>query len=75
MDHLVHILIEKVVDYYATRGRRQVNDFDGPSLYFQKRLKVIKQSRTISIDSVMVQYSSLDIFALRTKNMYQLLGD
>ena len=55
MDHLVYILVEKVNVYYATRSRRQVNGFDGPSLYFQSRLKVIKRSRDISIGSVMVK--------------------
>lgn len=55
MDHLIYILFEKVVEYYAARKRRQVNGFDGPSLYFQSRLKVIKRSRDISIDSVMVE--------------------
>ncbi|KAF8956366.1 hypothetical protein BDZ97DRAFT_1645896, partial [Flammula alnicola] len=38
MDHLVYVLVEQVVEYYGTKGRRQINGFEGPNLYFQKRL-------------------------------------
>ena len=56
MDHLVYILVKKVVEYYSTKGRRQINGFEGPNLYFQKRLTVIKKSRSVEVKNITVQY-------------------
>ncbi|KJA13627.1 hypothetical protein HYPSUDRAFT_117863, partial [Hypholoma sublateritium FD-334 SS-4] len=56
-------------------GRRQVNGFDGPSLYFQSRLKAIKRSQNISHNSIMTIDEAHGQYAVKSQSHSEMVYD
>lgn len=55
MDHLLHILIDEVVPYYAQKQLRQRHGFEGLNLEMKRRRDVIAAAESIPADAVHVR--------------------
>ncbi|KAF8967514.1 hypothetical protein BDZ97DRAFT_1656349, partial [Flammula alnicola] len=44
LDHLLYILLCKVVEYYALKDRREYIGFEGPDLEVRKRKAILERS-------------------------------
>jgi len=54
MDHLLFILTDKVVAYYALKQRRQGFGFEGVDIEVQKRKDIVVRSKTIALSDIEV---------------------
>ena len=52
MDHLVYILINRVIPYYMARHDHQEHEFEGPDLYSAHRSKVEALADLIVINDI-----------------------
>ena len=54
VDHLIYILVNKVVPYYVKKQQRQELGFEGENLEMRRRKEVLMLGASISIDSITV---------------------
>jgi hypothetical protein len=52
LDHLLYILLCKVVEYYSLKGRRKSIRIEGPDLEVQKRKAILERSLKIPADDI-----------------------
>ncbi|KAJ7576586.1 hypothetical protein C8J56DRAFT_762085, partial [Mycena floridula] len=52
VDHLLHVLIDRVVPYYIARGHRQACGFEGPNLEVKRRREISERGEQLSKDSI-----------------------
>jgi acyl-[acyl carrier protein]--UDP-N-acetylglucosamine O-acyltransferase len=53
MDHLLSMLLNDVLPYYALKQRRQHLGFEGINIEVKKRQDIIKKSKEYSISTVL----------------------
>jgi len=54
LDHLIYILVVKVVPYYVKKQQRQELGFEGENLEMRRRKEVLVLGASISVDSITV---------------------
>jgi hypothetical protein len=52
MDHLLYILLCKVIHYYSVKAGREFIGIEGPNLETKKRKAILERSRDITVDNI-----------------------
>jgi hypothetical protein len=52
MDHLLYILLCKIIHYYSVKAGREFIGIEGPNLETKKRKAILKRSHNITVDSI-----------------------
>ena len=55
LDHLLHVLVDRVLPYYLFEERRQKLGFEGENLENQKRVAIVRNSQSITADDIKYQ--------------------
>ncbi|KAJ7580323.1 hypothetical protein C8J56DRAFT_1057962 [Mycena floridula] len=68
VDHLLHVLLDRVVPYYIARRHRQDCGFEGPNLEVKKRREVTEHTETIGKDTIQVVETSGKTYQVKSQS-------